>query len=256
MIVAGIDVGSRTTCALFLRNGEILSHSLIFTGADSAATARRAMDEALSKVDFSSDAVKRIVATGYGRILVPFAHKIISEISCHAKGAHFLFPSVRTVLDMGGQDCKAIRVDPNGNPSDFVMNDKCAAGTGRFLEVMAEALRLPLEEIGPLSLSSDQPITINSFCTVFAKAEVGLLMREGIPKKDILAGLHRALSVRIFSLLRKVGIEKDLVITGGIAKNIGVVKVMEEKIGFPALIPEESQLVGALGAAVVAAEAL
>ncbi|MFH1147290.1 MAG: acyl-CoA dehydratase activase [Pseudomonadota bacterium] len=254
MIVAGIDVGSRTTCALLKKDGDILSYGLIDTGADSEATSRRAMDAAMAKVNFSHNDIKRIIATGYGRILVPFADKIISEISCHARGAHWLFPGVRTVLDMGGQDCKAIRVDENGNPSNFSMNDKCAAGTGRFLEVMAETLRVPLEEMGPLSLQAKNHTTINSFCTVFAQAEVRLLMREGIPKEEILASLHRALSVRIFALLNKVGIEKEFVITGGIAKNIGVVRVIEERTGFSALIPDESQIVGALGAALMAAE--
>ncbi|MBW1789261.1 MAG: 2-hydroxyglutaryl-CoA dehydratase, partial [Deltaproteobacteria bacterium] len=172
----------------------------------------------------------------------------------HARGAHWLFPEARTVLDMGGQDCKAIRLDDNGHPVNFSMNDKCAAGTGRFLEVMAETLRLPLEEIGPLSLRSKENITINSFCTVFAQAEVSLLMREGKSKEDILAGLHRALCVRILSLLNKVGIEKEFVITGGIAKNVGVVRVIEEKLGLKPKLPQESQIVGALGAAVLAGE--
>lgn len=254
MIVAGIDIGSRTTCALIIENVEILSYELINTGADSEAISRRAMAGALAKAGLSFRDIRRIIATGYGRILVPFADKIVSEISCHARGAHRVFPKVRTVLDMGGQDCKVIRVDEGGNPADFAMNDRCAAGTGRFLEVMAETLRLPLEQIGPLSLQSQKPISINSFCTVFAKAEIGLLVREGIDKRDILAGLHRALSVRIYNLLKKVGVKKDVVITGGIAKNIGVVTVIEEKIGIPALIPEEPQIIGALGAAIFASE--
>jgi len=254
MVVAGIDIGSRTTCALIMKGGKIIASEMIFTGADSEAAARRAMEGATAKANLSVQAVDHIMATGYGRIRVSFADEIVSEISCHARGAHWFFPGVRTVLDMGGQDCKAIRVDEEGNPADFVMNDKCAAGTGRFLEVMAETLRLPLEEIGPLSLESDRPATINSFCTVFAKAEIPILIREGVPKKDILAGLHRALVVRIFNLLKKVGIRKEFVITGGIARNVGVVRVIEEKIGFPALIPEDPQIVGALGAAILARE--
>lgn len=252
MIVAGIDVGSRTTCALILQDGRIISHELIRTGADSPAASRQAIEKALTKIGLSLPSLSRIMATGYGRVLVPCADKMISEITCHAQGAHWFFPGVRTVLDMGGQDCKAIRVDEEGNPVDFAMNDKCAAGTGRFLEVMAETLRLPLEEIGPLSLQSSKEMAINSFCTVFARAEIGTLVREGIPKPDILAGLHKALSVRIYSLLNKVGIEEDLVITGGIAKNIGVVRVLEEKIGITARIPNDPQMVGALGAALLA----
>jgi len=254
MIAAGIDIGSRTTCTLILEDGEILSHALIATGVDSQATSRKAMDLALAQAGFGLDRIERITATGYGRVLVPFADEVISEISCHAKGAHFEFPTVRTVLDLGGQDCKAISVDGNGNPADFAMNDKCAAGTGRFLEVMAETLRLDLEEIGPLSLLSEKRIEINSFCTVFAKAEIGLLVREGIEKRDILAGAHRALAVRIYALLKKVGIRRDLVITGGVARNVGMVRVIEEKTGARALIPKDPQIVGALGAAIIASE--
>jgi len=254
LIFAGIDVGSRTTCALLLQDGQVLSHGLIGTGADSEATSRRAMDIALAESGVTDREVKGIMATGYGRVLVPFADQIISEISCHARGAHQLFPEARTVLDMGGQDCKAIRLDGDGNPLNFTMNDKCAAGTGRFLEVMAETLRLPLEEIGPLSLRSTEQIGINSFCTVFAQSEVSLLLRQGKTKEDILAGLHRALCVRILSLLNKVGIEEEFVITGGIAKNVGVVRVIEEKLGIVARLPRESQIVGALGAAILAEE--
>jgi predicted CoA-substrate-specific enzyme activase len=255
MFFLGIDIGSRTTCALLLKDQQIHSYILIGTGADSEATSKRAMQGVIEKSGIRETEIRGLMATGYGRVLVSFADQIISEISCHARGAHWLFPDARTVLDMGGQDCKAIRLDAQGEPISFNMNDKCAAGTGRFLEVMAETLRLPLEEIGPLSLQAKESITINSFCTVFAQSEVSLLMRQGIQKKDILAGLHRALCVRILALLNKVGIEEEFVITGGIAKNVGVVKIIEEKINLEAKIPEESQIVGALGAALLAADA-
>lgn len=252
MIVAGVDVGSRTTCALILGDGGIMSFSLISTGPQSAKTSRKAMKEALTIGNLTFDDIGYIVATGYGRVLVPFANEIITEISCHAKGANWYFPTVRTVLDMGGQDCKAIKVDGIGNHVNFAMNDKCAAGTGRFLEVMAEALRLPLEDIGELSLQSENEVRVSSTCTVFAKSEVVSLMRRGIEKSDILAGLHEAIATRVYGLLRQVRIEGDFAITGGIAKNIGVVRKLEEKVGLKALIPEEPQIVGALGAALIA----
>ena len=155
---------------------------------------------------------------------------------------------------MGGQDCKAIRVDANGNHTNFAMNDKCAAGTGRFLEVMAETLGLPVDDIGELSLQSKNEARISSMCTVFARSEVNRLVRRGIEKKDILAGLHEAISTRVYGLLRKVGVEEDFVISGGIAMTIGVVRKIEEKVGLKALIPDDPQIVGALGAALIARE--
>jgi len=197
-----------------------------------------------------------VIATGYGRVIVPFANETVTEISCHATGANWLFPSVRTVLDMGGQDCKAVRCDDQGKLLNFVMNDKCAAGTGRFLEVMAEVMGLPLEDIGKLSLQAREEIRINSTCTVFGKSEVASLIRQGRDKPDILAGLHAAILSRVYTLLRKVGIKPDFAITGGIAKNIGVVKRLEERVGLNALLPEEPQIVGALGAALFAQDKL
>jgi len=254
MIVAGIDVGSRTTAVVIWEEEKILSQSIIFTGYDSVETARRAMQEALRGTQLKMEDMSYVVGTGYGRIIIPFATESITEISCHAKGAHWYFPTVRTVLDMGGQDCKAIRVDGRGNHTNFVMNDKCAAGTGRFLDIMADTLKVPLEEIGPLSLTAKTEVKISNTCTVFAKSEVATLVRKGVRKEDILGGLHEAISQRVFSLLKRVDIEPDFVITGGIAKNVGVVRRLEEKVGLKALIPDEPQIVGALGAALLAEE--
>ena len=252
MLVAGIDIGSRTTAALLLQEDTILSYHVSFTGVDNDGTARGIMETVLSKVSMELDDVNYIVATGYGRLVVPFATENVSEISCHAIGAYHYFPNARTVLDMGGQDCKVIRVDGRGNVAKFAMNDKCAAGTGRFLDVMAETLRLPLEDIGGLSLKSKNEAQIASQCTVFAKYEVASLMRKGIQKEEILAGIHVAISERVYGLLQRVGVERDFVITGGIAKNIGVVRRLEEKVQMQALIPEEPQIVGAMGAALIA----
>ncbi|MFC1858421.1 acyl-CoA dehydratase activase [Thermodesulfobacteriota bacterium] len=254
MIVAGVDIGSRTTCALILEDNKVLSHSVVASGAESVKSAQKGMDEVLASADLNLDDIAYIVATGYGRVLVPFAHEIVTEIWCHARGANFHFPTVRTVLDMGGQDCKAIRVDANGDHTNFAMNEKCAAGTGRFLEVMAEALALPVEDIGKLSLQSENEARISSMCTVFARSEVNRLVRRGIDKKDVLSGLHEATSTRVYGLIKKVGVEEDFVISGGIALNIGVVRKVEEKVGLKALIPDEPQLVGALGAALIARE--
>ena len=256
MLVAGIDVGSRTTVGLLLRDEEVLSYNIAFTGADNVGIARGVMEAVLNKTGLAWGDVDYIVATGYGRLIVPFAQGNVSEISCHARGANNYFLSARTVLDMGGQDCKAMRIDDRGNVIRFAMNDKCAAGTGRFLEVMAETLKLPLEEIGGLSLKSENGAKIASQCTVFAKYEVASLMRKGVPKEEILAGLHEAISERVFGLLQKVGVERDFVITGGIARNTGVVRRLEEKVQMQALIPDEPQIVGALGAALIAADKL
>ena len=252
MITAGVDIGSATSKAVLLNGDEVVCHSLIATGAESANSARRVMDEALQRSKLSADDVGYIVATGYGRVIVPFAHETITELTCHARGANWLFPSARTILDMGGQDCKAIRCDEEGRLENFAMNDKCAAGTGRFLELMARVLGLSLDELGEVSLEATSEVMINSTCAVFAKSEVTSLIQEGKARADVLAGLHSAIAARVYNLLRGVGVEPDLVITGGIGKNVGVVRKIEERVGLKALLPEEPQIVGALGAALIA----
>ena len=257
MITAGVDIGSRTAKALIYKDNKILSYGIIPTGADSIKTAQNVMNMALKNTALSLRDIGYLVSTGYGRVLVPFANKNITEISCHAKGAHWFFPTVRTVLDLGGQDCKAIRCDEKGHITNFVMNDKCAAGTGRFMEVMAKTLELPLDDIGKLSLQTvKEPCSISSVCAVFAKSEVLALLRHGEDKNDILAGLCEAFASRVFNLLSMIEIEREFVISGGIAKNIGLVRRLEERAGLSANIPSEPQIVGALGAAVFAKEFL
>lgn len=255
MITAGIDVGSRSAQAVILEKGKIISYSNIETGPDSAETAHLAMAEALPAGLFLSQ-LDYIAATGYGRIIVPFANENVSEITCHARGANRLFPSVRTILDMGGQDCKAISCDEKGKVTSFVMNDKCAGGTGRFFEIIADVLKILLKDIGELSLQSKRVIPFNTRCAVFAKSDAIALARKGIDINDILAGLHDAVSRRVTALIQKVGIAADMVVTGGIAKNIGVVRRLEEKLGIKVLLPKEPQIVGALGAATIAKERL
>ncbi|MCX6012245.1 MAG: acyl-CoA dehydratase activase [Chloroflexi bacterium] len=254
MIYAGIDIGSRAAKVIVMKDGSILSSFIGDTGPESIKTANLAMGKALEGTGISIADIDYIVSTGYGRVLVPFAKENISEISCHAKGINWYFPSVRTILDMGGQDCKAIRCNGEGYVTSFVMNDKCAGGTGRFLEMIADVLNLKLTEIGQLSLTSDNKIPFNTICAVFAKTDAINYMKKGIPKKDILSGLHDAISTRSFNLLKRVTIEKDFAITGGIAKNKGMVAKIQEKVGLQPMLCSDPQLVGALGAALFAAE--
>ena len=257
MIVCGIDVGSLSAEAALMSDGKLAAYSLIRTGPDSAETARRALKEVLEQTEIRQQDIDYTVATGYGRVIVPFADKNITEISCHAKGAHYFFPSVRTILDMGGQDCKAIQCDENGKVSNFIMNDKCAAGTGRAFEVMAKLLQIKLEDIGPLSLEfEEEPVKISNKCIVFAKSEVLSYMREGVPLNQVLAGLCDGVAERVKGLIRSVGLKEDFVISGGITKNIGVVQRIEEKLGLKASINFEPQIVGAVGAAIFAKEIL
>lgn len=270
MLFAGIDIGSRSAQCVIMRDGEILSYGNIETGPESAKTAYEVFAAAAEgktglwgenrlklpplKEKFTLEDMDYIVATGYGRVIVPFAHSNVTEIACHAKGANYFFPTVRTILDMGGQDCKGIRVNEKGEVTDFIMNDKCAGGTGRFMEVIAEILQVPLNEIGDLSLESQTQFPFSTLCAVFAKSEALALLKKGIKKCDILNGLHDAVSSRVLVLLQRVGMENDFTITGGIAKNIGIVKKVEEKSGFKAKIAAEPQIAGAVGAALFAKE--
>lgn len=254
MIVAGIDIGSRAAKAVVMNDGTIISSVIGDTGPESVKTARMTMAKALAGTGLSLSDIQYIVATGYGRVLVPFARENISEISCHARGISWYFPSVRTILDMGGQDCKAISCDENGRVTDFVMNDKCAGGTGRFLEMIAEVLNIPLEEIGDVALRSEMAIPFNTICAVFAKSEAIGHLRRGVSKSDILAGLNEAIATRCLSLLKRVSIEKEFSITGGIAKNKGMVAELTGKVGLAPLLCEDPQIIGALGAALFAEE--
>ena len=254
MIVAGIDIGSRAAKAVILKDNCILSSVIRDTGPESVKTSYMVIEDALKGAGLSLDDIQYTVATGYGRVLVPFANENISEISCHAKGISWYFPSVRTILDMGGQDCKAINCDGGGLVTNFVMNDKCAGGTGRFLEMIAEVLNVPLEEIGDLSLEAGNAIPFNTICAVFAKSDAINYLRKGAAKSDILAGLQEAIAVRSLNLLKRISIEKDFSITGGIPKNKGMVKKLTEKVGLEPLLCEDPQLVGALGAALFAEE--
>ena len=255
MLTLGIDIGSLTGKALILKDNEILAWHLQRTGADSGETAEKVTVALCKKANLNLGDINYVVSTGYGRIVVPFADKNITEISCHAKGANWFFPGVKTILDMGGQDCKAIRCDSNGKVTDFVMNDKCAAGAGRSMEIMSDLLDVELAELGPKSLEIvNKEVPVSNMCVVFARSEVIGHLRQGVHRNDLMAGSCEALAARVFSLLKRVGIEEDFVISGGIAKNIGVVSRIEKKVNLKANICFEPQIVGALGAAVFARE--
>lgn len=250
---AGIDVGSLSTEVVILgQEGGIAGYSIVETGANSTEAAEDALAKAMAMAGLGREQIRGMVATGYGRVSVPFAEKKRTEISCHATGAAHLFPATETVIDIGGQDSKVIRVGPGGKVLDFSMNDKCAAGTGRFLEVMAAKLRVPLEEMGRLSLGAQQEVPISSVCTVFAESEVVSLVARNHPKEEIIRGLHRAIVNRVWSMVKSMGVRGEVTMSGGVAKNRGVVALMEERLGRPVHVNEEPQIVGALGAALFA----
>ena len=252
IVSAGVDIGSAATKVVVM-NQKVLASIVVPTGAEHRRTANRVMEGALAQADLALSDVHCVVATGYGRVNVPFADRQITEISCHARGIASLFPSAKTIIDIGGQDCKAIRI-AEGRVTNFVMNDKCAAGTGRFLETISDALGVKLEDIGELSLRSTNRVKISSVCTVFAEQEVISRLSEGVSIEDILMGIHDAIAKRITGLVQRVKIQPDVVLTGGGAKNVGLVRAMEEKLGMQVLIADEPQLTGALGAAIIAQE--
>lgn len=255
LITAGVDVGSVSSQAVVVVDGELYAFSSKRTGSNSPESAQKAMDWALEGTGMTLDDIGFVVGTGYGRVNVPFSNKAITEIACHARGANFMYgPGVRTVLDMGGQDCKVIRCDERGKVTAFAMNDKCAAGTGRGMEVFADLLALPIEDVGEMSLQVDEePPPVSCTCVVFAKSEATGLLREGWPKSKVLASYCSAMAHRVVTLLEQVGIEEQFAITGGIAKNIGVVKRIENEVGIKALQPNlDTQIAGALGGALFA----
>jgi predicted CoA-substrate-specific enzyme activase len=250
---AGVDVGSTQTKAVILdENREIVSRALIDTGANVVAAAEKAYVEALDNSGLREEEIEYIVGTGYGRYRVTFGNTQVTEISCHGRGAAHMFPSTRTVLDMGGQDTKAIRVSPEGEILDFCMNDKCAAGTGRFLGAASSALEIPIGELGPTALQSDKPVRISTTCTVFAESEVLSWLGKGKAIEDILLGVHQSIGSRSIGLLRRVGIEENLTFTGGVARNIGMVHVINESLGLEVNVSEDSHYMGAIGAGLFA----
>ncbi|MDE1889872.1 MAG: 2-hydroxyacyl-CoA dehydratase [Planctomycetota bacterium] len=255
MYTIGIDIGSMSANGVLLNEKkEILSSVIIPTGASSKKAADKTFHQILTEHKLTEKDIDYIIATGYGRIKVPFANEVVTEITCHAKGANYYFPKARTIIDIGGQDSKVIKVDANGNVLDFVMNDKCAAGTGRFLEVMARTLEIDLEDMGGLSLNGKDNVSVSSLCTVFAESEVVSLVGADHKTADICRALHISIAKRITAQVKRIGLEEEIVMTGGVAKNIGVVTELEKNLGCKIKISEEPQINGALGAALIALE--
>jgi predicted CoA-substrate-specific enzyme activase len=250
---AGVDVGSTQTKAVIINEkAEIVSRSLVDTGANVILAAEKAYQLALESGDLREEEVEYVIGTGYGRYRVTFGNTQVTEISCHARGAVHMFSDTRTVLDMGGQDTKAIRISEIGEIIDFCMNDKCAAGTGRFLGAASAALEIPLDELGSTALLAERPVRISTTCTVFAESEVLSWLGKGKKIEDILWGVHQSIASRSIGLLRRVGIEDEVTFTGGVAKNVGMIKALEESLGLKLNVSEESHYIGALGAALYA----
>jgi len=254
-LFAGIDVGSLSTDVVLLdAAGAVAGQAILPTGASAIKASREALGQALLLAKGKPSDIAFTVSTGYGRKAVPSFDLQVTEITCHARGARNLFPRAVTVLDIGGQDSKVIRLLPDGRVSDFAMNDKCAAGTGRFLEVMARTLEMDLERMGRRSLASRKSLSINSTCTVFAESEVISLIASGASPEDIARGVHLAIADRVAALADRVGCAAPAVMTGGVAKNPGARRALEERFGIRFLVPKEPQLTGALGAALIARE--
>jgi len=250
---AGVDVGAASAKAAIVdSDGTLTGFAIAPTGVSPPTTAEKVYVDALAKAGVSSDWIETIVSTGYGRNTVERATKSVTEITCHARGAVALYPGTRLVIDIGGQDSKAVALDADGRVKAFEMNDKCAAGTGRFLEVMARALDVRLDEIGRIALSSETPADISSRCTVFAETEVVSLLARGRDVPGILAGLCNSVAERVRGLATRVGIRAEMTMTGGVAKNAGVVRGLETMLGLAANVPDEPQIVGAFGAALIA----
>jgi predicted CoA-substrate-specific enzyme activase len=250
---AGVDVGSTQTKAIIINEDrEIVGRCLTDTGANVVIAAENAYTEALRNSGIQEEEVEYVIGTGYGRYRVTFGNTQVTEISCHARGASHMFPKTKTVIDMGGQDTKAIRVSQIGEVLDFCMNDKCAAGTGRFLGAAAAALDIPLGELGNVAMQSERPVKISTTCTVFAESEVLSWLGKGKKIEDILWGVHLSIASRSVGLLRRVGIEEEISFTGGVTKNPGVIKALEQALGAKLNISPDSHFMGALGAALFA----
>ena len=254
MYFGGIDIGSTVTKVVIINEDEeICSVGIGPTGAEHRRLAREVMDKTLKQAGLSFEKIDYIIATGYGRVNVPFAERQITELTCHAKGVFNLFPTVRTAIDIGGQDAKGLKIT-KGKLVDFVMNDKCAAGTGRFLEITAGTLGLEVANLGDVSLKSINRIKISNTCSIFAQQEMITHLSQGAPLADILAGLHSGIVNRVARMVRRLRIETDVVLTGGVARNAGIVKAMKEQLGCEVLVPNDPLITGALGAALLGKE--
>ncbi|MFO8018850.1 MAG: acyl-CoA dehydratase activase [Promethearchaeia archaeon] len=251
----GIDIGSLATkIVLINENNELLDWSIERSTYDFKHIGHKLFEDLMEKHDLKRKNIF-IMSTGYGRNTIDIADDRITEITAHARGVQYFYPDVYSVIDIGGQDSKAIVISPKtGSVIDFVMNDKCAAGTGRFLEVMANALEVPLSEFGDLALKSNKASSISSTCTVFAESEVISLFAKGTPKEDIASGIHKSIARRVAGMAKRIGVDKPLVFTGGVAKDIAVKRFLEKEFGFKIQVPKYPQLTGAIGAALLGSE--
>jgi len=249
MITFGIDIGSTTSKCVLLRDGtEVIATSLL-TGGIGTASPKQAVEQVLRKAEIRPEDISCTVVTGYGRNRYEGADYVVSELSCHALGAHMVFPTVRTIVDIGGQDAKVIALGANGKMQNFMMNDKCAAGTGRFLDVMANILQVPVNEMGEVAARATNPASISSTCTVFAESEVISQLANGVAMPDLIAGICNSVAVRVGSMAKRLNIQNDVCMSGGVAQNAAVRKALEVSLGKPILFSPQAQLFGALGAA-------
>ena len=250
---AGVDVGSTQTKAVVVDEaGRIVGRAITDTGANVMQAAETAFRDALLRGDLREEEVEYVVGTGYGRYKVTFGNTQVTEISCHGRGAVHMFPNTRTVVDMGGQDTKAIRVSPRGEILDFCMNDKCAAGTGRFLGAASAALEIPLDQLGPVALRGERPVKISTTCTVFAETEVVSWLGKGKKIEDILLGVHRSIASRSVGLLWRTGVEEEVTFTGGVARNVAMIDALNRELKLQVNVSEDSHYIGAIGAALFA----
>jgi len=258
-IVAGVDIGSTTAKAVVLKNGQFLFGKIESTGSNPAHAGQEVLESAINDSGYHKAQLAYTVVTGYGRVSASFADKTVTEITCHGRGAHFVSPDIKTVIDIGGQDSKVISVDASGRVVDFVINDKCASGTGRFLESAAQlVLHVPLEELGELSAGATSVCKISSMCTVFAQTEIISLLAAGESRENIIAGLHSSIAGRVGTMANRLGVKPVVMMTGGVAKNSGVKYALEKELGTSIIIPADidPQLIGALGAALIAEDML
>jgi benzoyl-CoA reductase subunit D len=253
MITVGVDVGAETIKVVIVKDDKVLSSSMTEGGMDREQSADQALDEAMASAGITKADIERVVATGIGRKEIAWANDTATDIAAVAMGANHFFPSARTVIDIGAEESRCVKIDGLGRVVDFAKNDKCAAGVGTFVESMARALEMKLEEMGPLSLQSDTIVPMNVTCVVFAESEVVSLIHSGIPKPDITRSIHEAIATRAISTGYRVGIDKDVALVGGLVRNSGVVDRLSSHLGMVPLLPEEPQLVSALGAALIAA---
>lgn len=252
MIAAGVDVGNRYTKAVMVEDGQVLSKGIELSGFDQKAAVEAAYGEALRRAGLDKNDVNYVVATGAGRGAVTFADTTITEVNADVRGAIYLIPTARTIIDVGVEESRCIRCDERGRVLDFAVNERCAAGAGAFIEAMARALEVGLEELGTLSLEGDHSVRINAQCTVFAESEVVSLIHARTPKPAIARAIHEAIASRIISMAQRVGVARDVVLIGGMAYNIGFVDALRRGLDLPVFVPQEPAFVGALGAALAA----